>query len=146
VDRDIAERANELCRLQTITPGVKQLRPNDAIHLACAERANCEVLLSYDKDLTQQKHDSISIEWPQPLVVMPTQMALVAPPAVQTAWALSAPTEEADESAVEEVKEINRVESKSTEALPKSVESAEIAPDSSTAPPPPTIGTEPEAG
>jgi predicted nucleic acid-binding protein len=64
VDREIGERANELCRTHIPRPNIPALRPNDAIHLACAERANCEVLLAYDTDLTKQTHDSIRIEWP----------------------------------------------------------------------------------
>ncbi len=65
VDRDIAEHANELCRIAASKPGAHKLRPNDAIHIACAERAGCDVLLSYDTDLTKQVHDSFSIQWPE---------------------------------------------------------------------------------
>ena len=95
VDREIGERANELCRTHKPGPNTPALRPNDAIHIACAERANCEVLLAYDSDLTKQKHDSISIEWPRDcsLVTTPKQAALDEP-AKQTLLALNAPADE----------------------------------------------------
>jgi predicted nucleic acid-binding protein len=64
VDRDIAERANELCRTDLRVSGRKTLRPNDAIHLASAERAGCNVILAYDPDFGKYKHDKIQIEWP----------------------------------------------------------------------------------
>jgi predicted nucleic acid-binding protein len=78
VDREIGERANELCRTHIPRPNIPALRPNDAIHLACAERANCEVLLAYDPDLTKQTHESISIEWPRECarVTYPAPLAL----------------------------------------------------------------------
>jgi predicted nucleic acid-binding protein len=38
VDRQVGAHANALCRQHTLTP-------NDAIHLACALRAGCDVLL-----------------------------------------------------------------------------------------------------
>ena len=43
VDRRIGEEANQFCR----TYG---LLGNDAIHLACALRAGCDVLLTWDND------------------------------------------------------------------------------------------------
>ena len=42
VDRRIGEHANRLCR-------EKNLLPNDAIHVACALRAGCDVLLAWDR-------------------------------------------------------------------------------------------------
>ena len=70
VDRAIGERANELCRTHQPSLDIPALRPNDAIHLASAERAGCEVLLAYDPDLTKQSHESIEIKWPEEIVQM----------------------------------------------------------------------------
>ena len=47
VDREIALEANELCRVH----GNRGLRPNDALHLASARRASCDVLLAWDSPL-----------------------------------------------------------------------------------------------
>lgn len=101
VDREIGERANDLCRLHQPGPDIPGLRPNDAIHLACAERADCEVLLAYDPDLTKQKHPDIDIKWPETIerVVMPKQFSLGdGRNAVQELLALGAPTEETSET------------------------------------------------
>jgi predicted nucleic acid-binding protein len=57
VDREIGERANELCR-------EFNLNPNDAIHVACALRARCEVLLAWDSDFMKVKLPSLRIEEP----------------------------------------------------------------------------------
>lgn len=69
VDRDIGDRANELCRtLQADnTAKIKALRPNDAIHIASAERAGCDVILAWDRDFTGQSSrlTSIKLENPQ---------------------------------------------------------------------------------
>lgn len=66
VDREIGEEASLLCQSSLAqahqTP---KLRPNDAIHLACAERAGCDYLLSYDQHLTGQERDGLIIEWPR---------------------------------------------------------------------------------
>ena len=101
VDRDIAERANELCRTHQPGPNRPALRPNDAIHLACAERADCEVLLAYDPDLTKQSHDSISIEWPQTTnrVILPREKLLEAGSSpIQEKLALTAGSDDAPDA------------------------------------------------
>jgi predicted nucleic acid-binding protein len=91
VDRAIGERANELCRMHQSAPDIPALRPNDAIHLACAERAGCEVLLAYDPDLTKQSHESIEIRWPEEIVAIAQPLKLWGPeePLLQEALALS---------------------------------------------------------
>ncbi len=58
VDRSIGEEANRLCRAHGIYP-------NDAIHLACALRAGCDVLLAWDDRFVKARHPSIRIEEPQ---------------------------------------------------------------------------------
>ena len=58
VDRRIGEEANGLCRKYGILP-------NDAVHLACALRAGCDVLLAWDPELTAVKHPGIRIEEPR---------------------------------------------------------------------------------
>jgi predicted nucleic acid-binding protein len=58
VDRTIGEEANKLCREYGLLPA-------DAIHLACALRAGCEVLLAWDDRLTKVSHPNIRIEEPQ---------------------------------------------------------------------------------
>lgn len=63
VDRQIGEEANRLCRRHQD----KKLSPADAIHLACAKRAGCDVLLSWDVPLTEVKEPGIKIETPRAL-------------------------------------------------------------------------------
>ena len=58
VDREIAEQANKLCRRYN-------LWPTDAIHLACAIRAKCDVLLAWDNKLTSINHPDIIVENPR---------------------------------------------------------------------------------
>jgi predicted nucleic acid-binding protein len=58
VDRSIAESAHRLCRKNG-------LKPYDAVHLACAVRAGCDVLLTWDSDLLNVNHDGITISKPQ---------------------------------------------------------------------------------
>ncbi len=58
VDREIGEQANRFCRRYG-------LMPNDAIHLACALRAKCDVLLSWDRDFKGIQHQDIRIEKPR---------------------------------------------------------------------------------
>ena len=41
VDRQLGEQANRFCRTYGLSPA-------DAIHLTCALRAGCDVLLSWD--------------------------------------------------------------------------------------------------
>jgi predicted nucleic acid-binding protein len=76
VDRDIAERANELCRLSSIDPQGRALRPNDAIHIACAERAGCDVLFAYDPGMIKQTHPNFSITWPEEIRPEPENLKL----------------------------------------------------------------------
>lgn len=44
IDRKIGEDANKLCRKYE----AERLSPTDAIHLVCAKKAGCDVLLSWD--------------------------------------------------------------------------------------------------
>jgi predicted nucleic acid-binding protein len=60
VDRNIAEQANRLCREHNIAP-------NDAIHVACALRAGCDVLLAWDDKLIKVKHPKLQLAEPQML-------------------------------------------------------------------------------
>ncbi|MCJ7509956.1 MAG: type II toxin-antitoxin system VapC family toxin [Dehalococcoidia bacterium] len=60
VDRNIGEHANRLCREHG-------LFPNDAIHLACALRAGCDVLLSWNGRLNRVQHPHIRTEEPRML-------------------------------------------------------------------------------
>jgi predicted nucleic acid-binding protein len=61
IDREIGLAANLLCRQYA----ANKLYPNDAIHLACALRAKCDVLLSWDRPLNSVVHPAIRIEEPQ---------------------------------------------------------------------------------
>ncbi len=69
LDREIGEDANLLCQSR-LTPNhdVPKLRPNDAVHLASAQRAGCDYLLTYDKQLLGQKIDDLNIEWPTEVI------------------------------------------------------------------------------
>lgn len=58
VDRTIAESAHRWCRSL-------KLKPYDSVHLACALRAGCDVLLTWDSDLLHLAHDGITISKPQ---------------------------------------------------------------------------------
>lgn len=58
VDRRIGEEAHTLCRQFGIFP-------NDGIHLACALRAACEVLLAWENRFVRVQHPNIRIEEPQ---------------------------------------------------------------------------------
>jgi predicted nucleic acid-binding protein len=60
VDRLIGEEANRLCRRHG-------LRPNDAIHIASALRAGCEVALFWDHRVTNKTMPGIRLEEPQKL-------------------------------------------------------------------------------
>ncbi|MBL8236831.1 MAG: type II toxin-antitoxin system VapC family toxin [Bryobacterales bacterium] len=60
VDRSIAESAHRLCRKT-------RLRPYDAVHLACAIRAGCDALLTWDSDLLKLTGVGIAICKPQAL-------------------------------------------------------------------------------
>ena len=58
VDRSIAESAHRLCRKHG-------LKPYDAVHLACAVRAGCDALLTWDSDLLDITDGGIAISKPQ---------------------------------------------------------------------------------
>jgi predicted nucleic acid-binding protein len=60
VDRNIGEQAHRKCREHGIYP-------NDAIHLACAMKAGCEVLLAWDDRFNKVREPNIRIEEPQML-------------------------------------------------------------------------------
>jgi predicted nucleic acid-binding protein len=77
IDRAIGEEANRLCRKYED----QKLSPNDAIHLACAKKAGCDVLLSWDKVLNSIKDPDIRTERPAILDTAPLQPELnFAPP------------------------------------------------------------------
>lgn len=65
VDREIGERANQFCRDYG-------LLPMDALHLACALRANCDVLLAWDSHFKNVNHPMIRCE--QPRIVGQTRL------------------------------------------------------------------------
>ena len=58
VDRLVGEHANRLCRRYG-------LRANDAIHVACAVRAACDVFLTWDRDFRNVQLPNLVIEEPQ---------------------------------------------------------------------------------
>ncbi len=58
VDRYIGERANTFC-------GQFNIYPNDAIHLACALRADCDYLLAWDDRFINVQHPDIKLDEPQ---------------------------------------------------------------------------------
>ena len=60
VDMQIGIDANRLCRNYGV-------RPFDALHIACALRARCYVLLTWDDDLSKVQIPGIRIEAPQVL-------------------------------------------------------------------------------
>ena len=66
VDRNIGEQAHKKCREHGIYP-------NDAIHLVCAMKAGCEVLLAWDSRFNKVKEPTIRIEEPQ---MLPRQVRL----------------------------------------------------------------------
>ena len=59
-DRAIGEEANKICRQYGILP-------NDGIHLACALRAACDVLLAWDDRFVSVDHPDIRVEEPRRL-------------------------------------------------------------------------------
>ena len=63
IDREIGEEANRLCRKHQD----KKLLPADALHVACAKRAGCDVLLAWDGPLTEITEDGLRIEHPRVL-------------------------------------------------------------------------------
>jgi predicted nucleic acid-binding protein len=74
VDRDIGETANHLCRTHKAALGQKALRPNDAIHIACAKKAGCDVLLTWDPGLQGQTVDGLRIEYPVDIDTVPFRL------------------------------------------------------------------------
>jgi predicted nucleic acid-binding protein len=60
VDREIGEEANRHCR-------AFGLQPMDALHLACALRAQCDILLGWDDHFKSVTHPAIRCEAPQAL-------------------------------------------------------------------------------
>lgn len=58
VDRRAGERAHRLCQEHDILPG-------DAIHLACALKAGCDVLLTWDDRLIGLQREDIRVEEPR---------------------------------------------------------------------------------
>lgn len=60
VDREVGEEAHELCRLHGI-------RPADAVHVACALRAECDVLLTWDSQLIRIQNPPLPIDLPRKL-------------------------------------------------------------------------------
>jgi predicted nucleic acid-binding protein len=70
-DREVGERANELCRtLQADAQhGFKAMRPNDAIHIASAERAECDVVLAWDMQFVSQNERLKTIKLENPVHV-----------------------------------------------------------------------------
>lgn len=60
IDRQIGLSAHALCRKFA----ANKLWPNDALHLACALSAGCDVLIAWDRPLVSVTHDKIRIEEP----------------------------------------------------------------------------------
>lgn len=77
VDRAIGEAANRLCRKYE----KEGLSPNDAIHMACAKQAGCDILLSWDKVLNAISDPDIPTERPKILDLTPPQQELELVPA-----------------------------------------------------------------
>ena len=73
IDREVGERANELCRtLQADQPsGFKSLRPNDGIHIAAAEKAECDVVLAWDPDFISQAPRLTTVKPENPEALQP---------------------------------------------------------------------------
>lgn len=57
LDRTVGEEAHRLCRMY-------DLGPNDAVHLASADIASCDVLLTWDPALLRITHPRVAIEAP----------------------------------------------------------------------------------
>jgi predicted nucleic acid-binding protein len=60
IDREDGEEANRLCRKYQ----AEKLSPTDALHLACALKAECDVLLTWDGDFAKVAHPDIQIKRP----------------------------------------------------------------------------------
>jgi predicted nucleic acid-binding protein len=61
VDTEVGISAHRMCRQYADA----KLLPNDAMHLACALRVPCDVLLVYDRPLSNVTHPNIRIEEPK---------------------------------------------------------------------------------
>jgi len=72
VDRAIGEAANRLCRKYE----KEGLSPNDAIHMACAKQAGCDILLSWDKVLNSIDDPEIPTDRPRIIDASPPQQEL----------------------------------------------------------------------
>lgn len=91
VDRGIGEVANRFCRTYNV-------KPNDAIHLACALRAKCDVLLFWDRPFIEAvTHSAIRIEEPQ--ITTPKQVSIFDSLKVGAPAAPTKPGELAEEAA-----------------------------------------------
>ncbi len=73
VDRHLAESAHALCRKYLPNGKDKSLRPGDAIHIAAAERAGCDVILSYDPDFLKLNYTTIPIKEPEMVQLIPRE-------------------------------------------------------------------------
>lgn len=60
IDRQTGLDAHALCRRYS----QQKLWPNDALHLACALRARCDVLIAWDRPIVNITHERIRIEEP----------------------------------------------------------------------------------
>ena len=57
LDRTVGEEANRLCRQYNISP-------SEAVHLASADRAGCDVLLTWNAKLLEIEHGRVATEGP----------------------------------------------------------------------------------
>jgi predicted nucleic acid-binding protein len=71
VDREVGERANELCCILQADEesGFKAMRPNDAIHIAAAEKAECDVVLAWDPHFMSQSKRLTTVKLENPVHV-----------------------------------------------------------------------------
>lgn len=80
VDRETGINAHKLCRQFNV------LRPFDALHVACAEAAGCDYLLTWDKKLTKVNNTTLKIEAPCIYARNLLTESELANPAEQAAW------------------------------------------------------------
>ena len=69
IDRLVGERAHDLCRSFPNNHQNRTLKPGDAIHIAAAEKAGCDVILATDPGLLELKYTLIPIEQPKPVAL-----------------------------------------------------------------------------
>jgi hypothetical protein len=67
-----------LCREYPDNGKDKTVKPGDAIHIAAAERAGCDVIWSYDPDFLKLKYSKIKIEEPSFVKGAPAEAAVAA--------------------------------------------------------------------